>query len=290
MTAGRTAVLVLNHVLDRHLIEHYRSLTDDLNGLGDVYLLSDRTQPSVTFSRLPGEAREFRFTVEDLLSLGYPGRCGTVARRTGARNLALGNADLPVLLFASAHPRYDYLWCIEYDVRFSGNWRSFVSAFDDSDADLLGSSFTRRQQTPDWTHWSSLSIPDLDCPSGDALRGFFPVYRLSRRAVQCHHEQCTRGARGHMEALLPSVVERAGLRIEDFGGEGEFVAPGNENRFYRNDRFSSRLSPGTFVYRPAMTAAGSEPDRLWHPVKPPQRALHTALQRMMTRAATAVRR
>jgi hypothetical protein len=90
--------------------------------------------------------------------------------------------------------------------------------------------------------------------------------------------------------LLPSVVERAGLRIEDFGGEGEFVPPGNENRFYCNDRFSSRLSPGTFVYRPVMTAAGSEPARLWHPVKPPQSPVQAILRRMMARAAMAVRR
>jgi hypothetical protein len=63
------------------------------------------------------------------------------------------------------------------------------------------------------------------------------------------------------------VLAYRGLRIEDIGGDGEFVPPGRENRYYRNNWLDKSLTPGTFVFRPAMPAPGLEPNLLWHPVK-----------------------
>lgn len=289
MTADpRAAVLVLNHFLDGDLVHLYRQLAADLDGRCDVHLLSDRTQPTTSLSRLPGTAREHRFRTTDLMELGYPGRCSDIARRTGMRNMPLGNADLPVLLFARVHPEYDYYWVVEYDVRFSGSWSVLMSAFEHNDADLLGTTLTRFEETPGWCHWPSLQAPGGGAfPSPSLVRGFFPVYRLSNRAVQCHHQGCMDGARGHMEALLPTQIAAAGLRLEDLGGDGAFVAPGNHNRFYRNERCSDRLGPGTFVYRPARPAMGTDPDTLWHPVKREQRGFQYGMKRLASRALAA---
>lgn len=291
MTASaRSAVLILNHFLDGDLVRLHRQLAGDLDGACDVYLLSDRTQPTASLSRLPGSAREFRFRTEDLVELGYPARCEAIARRTGMRNMPLGNADLPVLLFARNHPQYDFYWVIEYDVRFSGSWSVLMAAFEHNDADLLGTTLTRCAETPDWCHWPSLQAPrGAEFSPHHTIRGFFPVYRLSNRAVECHHRGCMDGARGHMEGLLPTQIAAAGLRLEDIGGDGEFVAPGNHNRFYRNVRDSDRLGPGTFVYRPARPSMGADPDTLWHPVKREQRGLQYGMKRLASRALAAAR-
>lgn len=287
MMRAHTAVLVLNHFLDEHLVEHYRSIDAGTGPGYDVYLLSDRTQASVSLARLPRGAREFTFATEQLEALPYPARCSAISQRTGARNMKLGCADLPVLLFARDHPQYDYYWLIEYDVRFSGSWRVLFSAFEGNPADLLGTSLTRHRECPEWSHWSGLMVPNPEFDFRCGVRGFFPVYRLSQRAVRCYDDACSRGADGHMETLLPTVVAQSGLIVEDIGGDGAFVAPGNRGRFYRNVRHTNRLSPGTFVYRPARDTAGTEPNMLWHPVKPRSSAMSFRVRRLASRVLTA---
>ena len=263
----RSAILILNHVHDRHLVDLYHTLERECGAEHDVFLLSDRTRAGVSFARMPAGVKEFRFALSDLVALGYPGKQDIVLPGTNLRSLKLGNAELPVLLFRARHDRYEHYWIVEYDVRFSGEWRRFFSAFDGSAADLLGTSLIRYADFPAWSHWRSLLIPG-STDDDERLRGFFPVYRISDAALACLHEHYQKHCAGHMETLMPTLLHRSGLRLEDIGGDGEFVAPGNANRFYTNRRLTNELSPGSFVYRPSRTAPGHEPDMLWHPVKP----------------------
>jgi hypothetical protein len=76
------------------------------------------------------------------------------------------------------------------------------------------------------------------------------------------------GWSGHCEATWPTIINLAGLKLEDIGGDGEFVAPGNHNRFYTNTLSSPTLAPGSLVFRPARCWLGSQRNKLWHPVKP----------------------
>lgn len=269
MAVHESAVLLLNHVRDRWLVELYETLVDHCGASYHVSLLSDRTQASTYLARLPRSARELAFTTKDLLELGYPGKSDTIQQRSGPRNMKLGNAELPVLLFFRSNPHYEYYWVVEYDVRFTGCWKDLFDAFDSSQSDLLGTSLIYRHQLPQWSHWPSVSIEGQDAGDRDSwIKGFFPAYRLSARALRVMDKAYARGATGHMEGLMPTVIANAGLSIEDLGGSGPFVAPGNENRFYTNNPFSNLLSPGTFVYRPIRERPGSEPGKLWHPVKP----------------------
>ena len=265
--SARSAILILNHVSDRHLIDLYNAIEQDCGQEHDVFLLSDRTRPSLAFARKRDGTQEFRFTLDDLITLGYPGKQDLTLRDAGPRNLKLGNAELPVLLFYANHPGYEHFWIVEYDVRYSGSWRRFFGAFDDNDADLLGTSLIRYADFPGWSHWRTLAIPTLSPNDPDRLRGFFPVFRISNHALACLHELYRDGWAGHMETLMPTALYRSGLRIEDIGGDGEFVEPNNINRYYNNNRLTNELSPGTFVYRPIRAAAGAHPDKLWHPVK-----------------------
>jgi hypothetical protein len=279
---ARSAILVLNHYADRHLFELLAEIEATCGDGNDVYLLSDRTRPGISFARPPPKTKELSFTRDDLVALAYPGKQDIALPGAEKRGLKLGNADLPVLMFYRQQPHYRYYWLVEYDVRFTGSWQTLFGAFESNDADLLGTSLVRYAECPNWSHWRSLVVPPDDVQHDDRIRGFFPVYRLSNDALACLHEAYQRGCGGHMETLVPTVLNRAGLRLEDIGGDGAFVSPHNVNRFYSNQRTSNELSPGTFVYRPARTEPGDQPDTLWHPVKPKE-ALPMRLANRMLR-------
>ena len=102
----------------------------------------------------------------------------------------------------------------------------------------------------------------------DQIRGFFPIYRLSQRALERLDADYRAGVGGHFECLVPTLLNDAGMTLEDIGGAGEFVRPRNKGRFYRNTPAAASLGPGTFVFRPVMDRPGREPDMLWHPVRP----------------------
>ena len=48
------------------------------------------------------------------------------------------------------------------------------------------------------------------------------------------------GWSGHHEVVIPTAVSYLGMKIEDFGGNGEYVRLGNENRFYDNTTMDYR--------------------------------------------------
>lgn len=272
-------ILILNHVDSVHLTRLYAEIAESCGREYDVCLLSDRTHRSFAGPQPP--RREFRFTIHDLIGLDFPGKQDIVMHQGGDRVVKLGNAELPVLLFFRERPSYRFYWLVEYDVRYSGSWCDFVSAFKRSDADLLGTSMTRFAECPQWSHWRTL-VPASTTDAAGLIRGFFPVFRASNTALRCLTERYRAGSSGHMEALVPTTLYDAGLRLEDIGGDGEFVDPRNVNRFYRNCRGTNDLSPGTFVYRPVLPGVGREPDKLWHPVKPrlpaPFRAINKVLR------------
>lgn len=260
----------------------------------DIYFLGDNSNSA--FAKKKVGPNYSLFTSEKLQQLGYP-------RKTGARyseekrcqnphhknfNMPPGNGDLPVMNFYRSHPDYDYYWVVEYDVRFSGHWNDFFSAFAVSSSDLLCTTLARYAETPDWYHWNSLDIPAQQIDRKNFIRGFFPVCRFSNRALARLHEDYSVGANGHQECLMPTLLYHAGLTLEDIGGSGEFVRPGNENRFYRNTPAADDLSPGSFVFRPVMHKPGKEPNMLWHPVKS-RRLLQRGVRKVLTPFQTLVR-
>lgn len=278
----KEVVLLLNHVQDEALYE----LHDDLvrnSGDRDVFLLSDRTQRSLPWPRRPAGARELRFTQADLRALGFPGKQQLWTTGAGPRSLALGNAELPVLLFARQHPGYERYWIIEYDVRFTGEWRRLFDELLSSPADYLTTGIARFDEIPMWSHWPSVDVSAIGIDRSAWLRGFCPVWRLTRRAIDAIESAYRQGVCGHMEGLVPTVLQHAGCVIEDIGGEGAFVPAGRTNRFYTSDRLHPDFAPGTFVYRPVMTRAGDRPDTLWHPVKVETHRVRRLMERLWAR-------
>jgi hypothetical protein len=102
----------------------------------------------------------------------------------------------------------------------------------------------------------------------DRVRAFLGVSRLSRSACETLDRAFTvDGWAGHDEVAVPTILRTYGLSLEDIGGDGEFVRPGNENRFYTNSPTRPLLAPGTFVCPPRVPDSLDQPGKLYHPVK-----------------------
>lgn len=271
---SENVLLVLTHVNNIHARKHFLKIAAELPSNFDLFLLCDNTGGA--FNVKINDSNYFIFTIHDLANLKYPRKASAIyseQMRAGNPNhkdfnFIPGSTDLPLLLFRQAHPDYRYYWVIEYDVRYSGSWGKFLSAFDTNTADLLGTTLTRHADIPRWYHWDSLDVRILGIEREAYVRGFFPVYRTSNAALALLDTHYRTDITGHYECLVPTLIHWAGLRIEDLGGKGEFVGPGNVNRFYSNTPTRANLAPGSFVFRPVRDSAGPEPDMLWHPVKP----------------------
>ncbi|MCR6631817.1 MAG: hypothetical protein NVV74_18215 [Magnetospirillum sp.] len=204
----------------------------------------------------------FAFTVEDLRTLGYPLK---------GRRIRDKDIELFSFTFWKAHPEYDRIWVVEYDVAFTAPWHRLFDHFADSDSALLATSLHRWAVNPGWPNWPSVAPPGG--PPADLsgyIRAFMPLYRMSRAGYAALDTAYRAGWEGFYEGIVPRILLDAGLRIEDIGGNGEFVAAENRGRFYTSNPADDTLSPGTFVFRPIIAKPGPEPDRLWHPVKPPE--------------------
>ncbi|TQE99071.1 MAG: hypothetical protein FKY71_10480 [Spiribacter salinus] len=180
-----------------------------------------------------------------------------------------GNWDGHLIKAGAQVGNWRFLWYMEYDVRFSGDWSYFFGAMDSSDADLLTTTIIRRTNIPDWPLWKSLQPPSgVEMPAWNGtLRAFMPLMRISAEGLRCVREDYDRGWTGHLECVLPTVIYQNRLSLEDLGGHGEFVREEHRGRFYRNTPENNWLSPGTFVFQPKLRQMGSEENMLWHPVK-----------------------
>lgn len=259
MTTDRAVVLLMTHFLDDRIVGQYRRLRAELSPDMDVVVLYNRSDDPRPCYQPPPDLRLFAFGAEHIRGLGYPKK----GRRLNARDV-----ELFVVHFHRRHPHYTHYWVLEYDVAFTGPWNVLTEAFAANDADLLATTICRHRVNPGWENWSTVKGPMGRPSTASLVRAFLPIYRISRRALVALNEAYSAGWHGHYEATVPTVLSLAGYRLEDFGGDGEFVAQGNTNRFYTNTPAVNSLAPGSFVFRPVRHAPGSESNMLWHPVKP----------------------
>ena len=170
----------------------------------------------------------------------------------------------------------EFVWIIEYDVDFSGDWRDFFRQFESDRSDVLTTSLITRAQSLTWVHWETAKPPP-EVSQFQHLRSFNPIMRLSRRFLKGYvRETARRDWSGHYEYTIPTIAACRGYTIADIGGKGEFCPECRRGHNYTNspkeDPYS--LSPGTFVFLPRRYAYFSEnsadfpqPNMLYHPVK-----------------------
>ncbi len=258
MQRRNEAGLFLLHNRNKIISGHYRKLVRETSAQIDWRMLFNPASAAKGFGAVSRRARTLT-----------PRRHAEIQRRP---NVSGGFMDVPVMA-AAALLDYEYVWCLEYDVDWTGDWANFFHLFADSNADLLTTTVYGREATLEWPWWKSAASPKRVAAS-NWLRAFHPVMRVSKRLIACYAEEMTDAAwEGHYEFLLPTIAHHHGLTVEDIGGHGPFVPPERRGCLYDNDPLSWTMSPGTFVWRPSLDRYGWQGDReriadmLYHPVK-----------------------
>lgn len=194
-----------------------------------------------------------------------------------------GNAHYVMLDYWRRNPSFDHYWFIEYDVRFAGDWAVLFDYFRHNPSDFLSAYVRRWNDRCSWSWWHHLTHPSRNIPLVRRLRSFNPIYRISNRALsiidRCHRD----GWAGHHEVLLPTLLSDSDCRIEDFGGQGEFVPPDRRNRFYHRHRIvrgNIDSATGTHRFQPPKPFAGIRRNRIHHPIKPLGQVLDYYLKRI----------
>jgi hypothetical protein len=126
----------------------------------------------------------------------------------------------------------EFLWIADDRVFLEGDWERFYRDFDERDADLLATEIRTRTEDPDWNWWSSLKDGEEPAPPDTGLAALLPLIRLSRPAAEAIIAGIGAGWNGHPEALYPTLVSRAGLKVEDIGGNGGFTPEERKGRWY----------------------------------------------------------
>jgi hypothetical protein len=257
--SSKTAICFMAHFLSDSILQEFHSLKKCCSADIEVKMLYDNSRRDFDLRGFDKPTDYFLYDMVDL-SKSY----GFLNPVTST--IVPGNCIFPMLLYARHNP-YDYLWRVEYDARFSGDWNLFFHSFADNQSDLLGTTIYRHNFRPNWNWWRSLKAPVGKLDKKSLLRGFFPVFRLSKKASEILENSYIEGWRGHDEVSIPTILNYYGCSIEDIGGDGEFVKPNNRNRFYTNTPGSPGLAPGTFVYYPHPCNYPDIPNMLYHPVK-----------------------
>lgn len=262
----RTALLFTTHRFCPVVARRYLELRRERPEAYDLFLALDLTaadDEEVQRARDVAGDQLFGFRPSNVTDVDYPHPWVFPDRK----DLVPGNLGLLYLHFARSHRAFDRFWIVEYDVCYTGRWASLFERFESSHADVLGTTLRGFRARPDW-HWWPTFRPPPTTPPAEWLCGFFPILRVSRRALDALDAAYREGWSGHFEAVIPTVARKAGLEMEDIGGDGPFVAAENRNRHYTNSPEREHLYPGTFVYRPSRRFPGLRRDKLWHPVKP----------------------
>ena len=243
----KQAVLYLTNKSNEWTLSAFHALEQSLQGMADVYFAYHQ-QGDVLPVSLQNIENLFVFTSDVLNELGYtPIEKG---------KLVPGSNHFPLLKFFKENQCYDYYWLVEDDVRFSGDWKDFFDSFASSTSDFLSSVIETKAENPTWYWWTSLKTGNEVIAEEKLLKSFNPIYRLSSQALVCIDANLRIGWMGHYEVLLPTLLYNKGFLLEDFGGEGTFVRPENNAKFY--DDTSMRIAP---------VLPDDRKNYLFHPVK-----------------------
>ncbi len=250
--------LFLSHMRSARIDRHFERLVRETSGLVDWHLVQDDTE----------DRRNLRLAYP-LAAVRMPHRHARMVRNGGVTG---GYMDLVIFPHA-LELQTPFVWAMEYDVDYSGDWRRFFGQFAANNADLLTSTIVSMRETPRWWHWYTARSP---APHRDAYRAFNPIMRLSRRFLEAYAAEVgAPGWEGHYEYIVPTFALAGGFTIEDIGGTLGFCPAERKGRNYCNTPADKRLSPGTLVWRPSVPAYFHEEpgrfpqqDMLYHPVKP----------------------
>lgn len=195
------AVLILTHFIDEHVIKLFERLRDEVPEQHEVFLALNCGAGECALPKLaePFSDRVFLCNTASLLALGYPEKCKPLGWTGKGWTVNPGNADVIVLAFYHAHPGYSHYWGVEYDVHFEGNWGFMFHRFELSSAHLLGTTLypAGRVSYNKGIHPPFHNPHDPAMGAEHAIRGFFPLFRLSAVLLDAIDRGYRQGWGGH---------------------------------------------------------------------------------------------
>jgi hypothetical protein len=265
--AKKIAVLFLSHVINDKILEEYRKISRAIENKAKSHFLIHARQLDMPVNR-KSDDNIYQFSNESLNILQYPSTEYSFWRTNSFKNIKQYfpiaksffpyNVHFPLLYFYLQNNNYDYYWLIEYDVRFSGDWRFFFESFQDIEADLLTCRMWNYFDKPSWYWWRCIWHPKHFISLENRLSSFNPIYRISNPALRHLHQSHLDGWVGHYEVLVPTLLYGNGFKLVGIGGAERFVCPGQRNTFYTSK---------TFRWRPVFKTIGVEINKLYHPIK-----------------------
>jgi hypothetical protein len=233
------AILFLTHILSKRVFFHFKRLQDETKGSLSAFFCSHNSSASLAvrveraFSGFGIPSPSLEVNVQSAAVL-LPERFAQMQRLGRWYNKGFPDlAYLPAMMSEQLR-HYDFIWIVEYDVDYAGNWLKFFSDTMDNDADLLTTYAYPRSENAAWYHWSWFEAPPAVLFKHHTS-SFNPVARFSRRllAAYCRAVKSD-GWQGHTEALWPTVALHNGMKICDLGGDGPFCPEPWRDKYYYN--------------------------------------------------------
>lgn len=262
------AILFLTHRNSSRVYHHFERLRQDLKDMMPVFLCLHRPNDEMP---APPFVPDFTVTVSDSSAL-LPERYKLVLAANGSYRRQMELAYLPAMLRQQLRD-FAFLWMIEEDVDFSGNWRIFFDRLARCGADLIGMHFSRRKESEAWMHWANVSLP-AEVPPEMVVRGFFPLVRFSSRLLTTLCDEMRKSCwLGHAEALYPTIALHHGFSLGTLSPRPRHRVPSlceirraTGDYFANIETFHCDFNLGTSYFHEAPQGF-LQPNILYHPIK-----------------------
>jgi hypothetical protein len=146
------------------------------------------------------------------------------------------------------YPEYEYIWVIEYDVCYSGNWRTFFEKMNKLPHDLICSRILSRRNDSGWRWWNDSDVGNYTF--AETYHALNCISRLSREIAlkinQFYVDNCHRGGT-FFENIWATIAMNEGTCYDLYNTEC-------------HPEFNFHTRCGDFVKNPM-------PDKLYHAIK-----------------------
>lgn len=264
-----TAVVFMTNKTDRCVLDRVREIRTQLSDTIKCYVLLDASIPYIERSWISycqeyslGDVQLVPFNIAEIASelsvkLFAPGR------------LVPGSCHLP-LLWLSLKLKHKWFWFLEDDVVYTGKWSGLIDDVAGDKSDLLCSHIASYRDIPNWSWWATLKAPAAAVQNSNPLtivtKAFFPVYRVSARALLKVLDYQRSGWAGHMEVLVPTILKYVGYTIRDLNAS--FPAVVYSSGVIRKGEGYGELS--SLRFHPPVAdheIRATTEQRIFHPVK-----------------------
>lgn len=180
----KTAVLFICHIVNEETVYRYNHLKSGCDKMGyDLFWALD--VENIDISVLPENIAFHKFSFKEFIEeFPYMETYSLEMKKDKVRNIP----QAALYLFDKSHQNeYDFIWTIEFDVCFNGNWNEFFEKYQDDDSDLVhtGNSFRTYMTHSSWIDFNIIQIEVRDklIEDGHLCASLMCCTRLSKRLI-----------------------------------------------------------------------------------------------------------